>query len=146
MDAVDYETPALNADGSFKDANEMEWFHSPSDVAPLNKAPARFPPSPTPVPQAAAWHFMTPIVPSDLGHQSKKRPLPDQEASPGMKKKSSHASTAQATQKRQNRSRCKETQKPPPAITRVKSLHAEGSVETVQGTDDEEIERRKRRK
>jgi hypothetical protein len=73
---MDFETPALNADGSFKDADEMDWFHSPSDVA-LNKAPAHFPPSSTPVPQAAAWRFMTPVVPSDLGQQSKKRLLPD---------------------------------------------------------------------
>jgi hypothetical protein len=73
-------------------------------------------------------------------------PLLDQEASPGMKKKSSHASTTQATQKQQNRFRPKKTQKPPLAITRVKSLHVEGSVETVKGNDEEEIERRKHRK
>jgi hypothetical protein len=145
--AANLETPALNADGTLKDASEIPWFNSPSDTAPLNSAPAEPPASPTP--QAATWRFMTPIIPSDLGRSSKKRPLTELDAGSGAKKKLGHTA-ADVTKrpptapKQQPQPSRKDKQKPPPAIARVKSLT---SVDTIEENEtEEEIERRKRRK
>jgi hypothetical protein len=38
------DTPALNADGTLKDASEIEWFHSPSDAAPIAPTNLQQPP------------------------------------------------------------------------------------------------------
>jgi hypothetical protein len=42
---IDLDTPALNADGTLKDAADMEWDHSPTQVQ--TSFPSKAPASPT---------------------------------------------------------------------------------------------------
>jgi hypothetical protein len=118
-----FETPALNADGSLKDASEIQFARSRSGS----------PAGPAKAVTTGGFTFMTPMVPEDLGR--KKRALssatvasiaqPAKRSNTGAGTTTGSTAPTADTPKRNDSSKAKAKAKKKSAVDRVKSL-AEG--------------------
>lgn len=145
---LQFETPALNPDGSLKDAADMEWDESPTQPGPLTlKLPARpRPNSPTPswkTTSALALKFAS-LAPADFTNPLKRKANP----APAETSESKHVDPALPKGQAGANPKSKKAPKPP-AITRVKpnELHRTASSTSVDdNTDDTTSEPSKKKR
>jgi hypothetical protein len=149
---MDQDQCALNADGTLKDASEIEWDHSPSHTATglIPTAPA------SPSPQTGGFRFTQPMNPTNAFQ------LMNKSHGKSALKASTAGTSTSTKQPGTNNSKRKDTTgqkaqtKKPTAFDRVlgaNSVSSSGSVSvassektTSGGTADDEPEKKRRRK
>lgn len=150
---MDPDSCALNADGTLKDARDIEWDYSPTQ----NRVsiPQTVPPSPT-VPLWSSFTFGTQLTPASFGTaQKRKNPSEDPDNSKSATRPATNSIFKSKPSARQNGKgdaggpKVKSNTSKPAAVERVKALQSQNSASNQSesdGDDDDEDNRPKKKK